>query len=454
MAIQSQNPATEEIIKIFEELTDSQIEAKLVLAEKAFSMWKDSTFAERKAKTLKLAEIMKNECTRLASITTLETVKLLKSSENEINKCAWGLQYYAENAEKQLAPEIVKTDASESYICFEPLGTILAVMPWNFPFWQVIRPLATNLMAGNTMILKHASNVPQVALEIEKLCLRAGFPEGAFQTLLVSSSKIENLISDSRIKGVTITGSDFAGSQVGALAGKYIKPSVLELGGSDPLIVYPDVDLATVVENATSSRTLNSGQVCNAAKRFLVHADIYDPFVSALKVKFESLKVGDPLDPTTDIGPISSMSALNELESQIETARTQGATVITGGIDKDRKGFYCKPTIITDITTEMSLYFEETFGPIASVYKFTTDEEMLKISNATQFGLGASIWTRDIEHAKSLISKIEAGTVFINKTVSSNPALPFGGIKRSGYGRELSQFGIREFVNVKSVYIL
>lgn len=453
MPIQSQNPATGEIVKTFSELTDSEIETKLSLADKTFQTWKLTSFAERKTLILKLATLYKDQASELAKLPTLEMGKIIRESEAEVKKCAWAMEYYAENAEKFLTPEIIKTDASESYISFEPLGTILAVMPWNFPYWQVIRALSALLMAGNTLILKHASNVPQVALKIEELCLEAGIPEGVFQTLLISSDKVELLINDPRIKGVTLTGSETAGSLVAAAAGRNIKPAVIELGGSDPFIVYPDVDLDSVVSNATISRLQNNGQVCNAAKRFIVHSAIYDQFVSVLKVKFENIVIGDPSDSKTDLGPLVNQAAFTELSRQLEAAKKLGAKMVTGGPDLERNGWYFRPTILTNITTDMPIYFEETFGPIAAIYKFDTDEEMLKIANATNFGLGASIWTNDLAKAKSLISQLEAGSVFVNKMVATTPYLPFGGVKHSGIGRELSEYGIKEFMNIKTVYV-
>lgn len=454
MAIQSVNPATGKVEKNFDELTEKEIQDKLELGHKTYLEWRKTTFIERKEKMLKMAELYKANSEDLGRLATIEMGKTVKQAIAEVEKCAWAMEYYAEYAENQLSPQIIKTDNKESFVRFDPIGIILAVMPWNFPFWQVVRAIAPNLMAGNAMVLKHASNVPQVALALEEMTIKAGFPKGLFQTLLIGSSKVATIIDDPRIVGATLTGSEYAGGQVGSRAGLNIKPSVLELGGSDPFIVYPDCNLEYTIEKAVVGRIQNNGQSCIAAKRFIVHEDIYDDFIKQLKEKYEALKVGNPLEETTDLGPVVNQQGLDELQELIQDAVEKGATLVTGGVNTEMaEGFYCNPTIVSNITPQMRLYLEETFGPVASIYKFKTDEAAINLANVTEFGLGSSVWTKDTEKAKELAKNIEAGCVFINEIVRSNPHLPFGGIKKSGYGRELSEFGIREFVNIKTIVV-
>jgi succinate-semialdehyde dehydrogenase/glutarate-semialdehyde dehydrogenase len=453
MAIQSTNPTTGEVIKSFEEISDTELEAKLAKAQQAYLVWKESDLSEREEKMARMAKIYRERAEELGKLASLEMGKTAAQGKGEVEKCAWLMEYYVENARKFLQPQMIETEAQKSYVRFDSLGVILAVMPWNFPYWQAVRGFVPNLMVGNTVVLKHASNVPQVALMLEQLVLEAGFPEGALTTLLIGSGKVESVINDSRVRGATLTGSEFAGSQVAAAAGRNIKPTVLELGGSDPFIVYPDVDIDEVVAQAVVGRTQNNGQSCVASKRFIVHKDIHDEFKQKFKAGLEKLVVGDPMNPETQMGPVVNQAALDELARLIDTAVAAGAELVTGGVEKEKPGFFCKPTLLANIPKTAPIYLEETFGPVASLYSFATDEEMLEIANATEFGLGASIWTRDIAKAEELAANVEAGSVFINRFVASNPALPFGGIKKSGYGRELSEYGLKEFVNIKTVFV-
>lgn len=453
MAIISKNPYTEEVIREYKELDQKEIEAKLQKAQTAFEKWRKLSIKERTKKILDLAKVLKDNKRKYGEIITKETGKAITGSIAEIEKSALNCEYVAENAEKFLSPEIIKTEAKESYISYEPLGIILEVMPWNFPFWQALRFSVPTIATGNVCILKHASNVPGSALAIEEAFIEAGFPEGIFQTFLVSASKIESILEDKRIKGVTLTGSEGAGSSVASIAGREIKKSVLELGGSDAFIVLEDADLELAVNSCTTARLNNAGQVCNSPKRALVHEKVYDKFIELLKNKFESMIVGDPMDEKTQMGTLSMESILTQLEAQIKDCVDKGGKVITGGERIGTKGYLYKPTIITGITKEMSAYAEEIFGPVSSVFKFSTIEEAIELANDTDFGLGASIWTQDINLAKSLIPELQAGAVFINKAVSSDPRLTIGGIKKSGYGRELSEIGMKEFVNIKSIWI-
>ena len=453
MPIQTLNPATEEVIKTFEELTDNQIEEKLIKAQKAFENWRQTSFEQRAEKLKKVAEILRVDAKAIGEIMTLEMGKPIKQAMAESEKCAWVCDYYADHAEKFLAPEKISTDASESYVQFDPLGIVLAVMPWNFPFWQVLRFAAPTLMAGNVGVLKHASNVPQCAEKIEEIFTQAGFPPGVFQNFLISSGKVESLIRDPRVKAVTLTGSEYAGSQVAKVAGEEIKKTVMELGGSDPFIILEDADVAMACAVATTARNINNGQSCIAAKRFIVVESVAEEFKKMFVEKFESLKIGDPLDEQTDIGPVVSKQSLEELEKQIKESVEQGAKILTGGKRVGDKGYFLQPTILTDITKDNPIYEQEVFGPVALVITVKDEAEAIKVANDTSFGLGASVWTSDINKAKKIIPQIDAGAVFINGMVKSDPRLPFGGEKRSGYGRELSHYGIKEFVNVKTVWV-
>lgn len=451
--IQTINPATGEKISEFQTLTDAEIMEKVSVGQSVFESWKNSSLEERKDLMLKLSEVLEKNKLLYSKAITQEMGKPLKSAIAEIEKCALVCRYYAEETKNILNSEVVNTEASESYVSFEPLGIVLAVMPWNYPFWQVFRFLAPALMAGNVGLLKHASNVPQCANYIEEATLEAGFPKGAFQNLIMSSSKVEMLIDDDRIKATTLTGSEYAGSQVAMHSGRNIKKTVLELGGSDPFIVLGDAEIDLACEIATKARLQNAGQSCIAAKRFIIHESVYDSFMAKFKAHFEAQVVGDPMDENTTVGPVSSQKALEELDEMVQASAKLGATIITGGKSLGEKGAFYAPTILADVTEKMPAYREEFFGPVAIVIKVKNDLEAVKVANATPFGLGSSLWTKDMEKAKRLIPQIEAGAVFVNSMVKSDPRLPFGGVKKSGFGRELSHYGMREFLNIKTVVI-
>ncbi|NES06789.1 MAG: NAD-dependent succinate-semialdehyde dehydrogenase [Okeania sp. SIO2F4] len=454
MAITTINPATGEILKTFEPITDAQIEAKLELAEKTFRQYRQISMTQRGEWLLAAAEILEKNADKFGKIMSLEMGKTLSGAIAEAKKCASVCRYYAEKAAEFLADVPAKTDASKSFVRYQPIGPVLAVMPWNFPFWQVFRFAAPALMAGNVGLLKHASNVPQCALAIEEIFKEAGFPEGAFQTLLIGSDKVAGIMADDRVKAGTLTGSEPAGASLAATAGKYLKKTVLELGGSDPFIVLESANLEEAVSTAVTARMLNSGQSCIAAKRFILAEAIADEFQQRLVEKFESLKVGDPMLPDTNIGPLATPSILQELNVQVQASVEKGAKVLTGGhLLSDLPGSFYPPTILAEIPIDAPAYQEEFFGPVALVFRVANIDEAIELANNTPFGLGASAWTTDTVEADRLISELEAGAVFINGLVKSDPRLPFGGIKRSGYGRELSKEGILEFVNIKTVWV-
>ena len=402
---------------------------------------------------LRAAEILENEKQKFGKIMTTEMGKPLKAAIGEAEKCAWVCRYYAENARHHLADKMVETNARKSYVHFEPLGPVLAIMPWNFPFWQVFRFAAPALMAGNTGLLKHASNVPQCALAIEEIFARAGFPNGAFQTLLVGSDAVEGILNDRRVTSATLTGSEPAGRSVASIAGKQIKKTVLELGGSDPFVVMPSANLDEAVSTAVKARTINNGQSCIAAKRFIIDAKVYDEFERRFVEQMRALRIGDPMEETTDIGPLATPQIANDLDEQVRKAVASGARVLTGGNKIDRPGNFFEPTVLVDIDINAPVSCEEIFGPVAMLFRASGIDEAIQIANATSFGLGASAWTNDAAEQARFIDELEAGAVFINGMVASDPRLPFGGIKNSGYGRELAEFGIREFVNIKTVWI-
>jgi len=454
MAIATINPATGETLKTFEPLKDAEIAAKLDLANQAFEQYRKTSFAQRSLWLQKAAEILEQEKADFAKVMTLEMGKPYKAAIAEVEKCAAVCRYYAEHAADFLADVAVKTDASHSFVRYQPLGVILAVMPWNFPFWQVFRFAAPALMAGNVGLLKHASNVPQSALAIAEIIQRAGFPEGVFQTLLIGAAKVADIISDDRVKAATLTGSEPAGASLAATAGKHIKKTVLELGGSDPFIVLASADVEAAAATATTARMLNNGQSCIAAKRFIIEEAIADQFEKLLLDKFLALKVGDPMQPETDLGPLATPDILQDLDQQVQVAKNSGGKVLTGGYPiSDSPGNFYPPTIITDIPPDAPIAQEEFFGPVALLFRVPDIDAAIKLANATPFGLGASAWTTNDQERTRLIAEIEAGAVFINGLVKSDPRLPFGGIKRSGYGRELSIQGIQEFVNVKTVWV-
>ena len=454
MAIQSKNPATGEVVKTFDEITDAALETKLALADSAFRKWRTTTFAERAVLVKKLGQYLRDYADEFSALQTLEMGKTKKSGNPGIEKCAKLCDYYAENTEKILAHENLSTEASESYVQFDPLGPVFAVMPWNFPFWQVYRFAVPAVMAGNVGLLKHASNVPQCAELIEKSFREVGFPEGVFQNLLLGSARVEKVIRDPRVVAVTLTGSEKAGSDVARIAGEELKKVVLELGGSDPFIVFADADIARAAKTAALARLQgNVGQSCISAKRFIIEESILDIFTKAVKEEFEKLVVGDPSQDATDVGPLSGENILNDVSGQVQASVAKGAVVVTGGSRLGDKGCFYLPTVLTNVQKGMPAYDEEIFGPVLAVISFKDEEDAIRIANDTQYGLGSTIFTTDMARAKRIIPRIEAGNVFVNSMVTSDPRTPLGGIKKSGSGRELSSYGIKEFVNIKNVSI-
>ena len=453
MALQSINPATEDVLETFEEFSSDQLDQALERGAQAFGEWRRVSFDERRRLMRGAASHLREKKARLAALITAEMGKPIVEGEAEIEKCAWNCDFYADNAERFLQPQSVASNAAESYVAFEPLGPVLAIMPWNFPFWQVFRFAAPALMAGNVGLLKHASNVSQCALAIEKTFRSAGFPEGVFQTLLASGQQTEALIDDPRIRAITLTGSDITGSKVGAASGRALKKSVLELGGSDPFIVLADADVAAAAETGVRARNQNTGQSCIAAKRFIVVESVADEFEQRFIDGVANLKVGDPMQRETQIGPLARGDLRDGLEDQVRRSADEGAHLALGGHRMEGRGYFYAPTVLTRVTPEMAAAREETFGPVAAMMRVKDAHEAIAIANNTPFGLGANLWTRDIDRARSLAREVQAGSVFINGMVASDPRLPFGGIKRSGYGRELSEFGIREFVNMQTVWI-
>lgn len=453
MPIATINPATGETLKTFEALDSQQLEQKLQRASETFRSFRNTSFAERSASMFRAAGILESEKEDFARVMTLEMGKPIKGAIGEVEKSAWVCRYYADNAEQHLGDQLVQTDATRSFVQFQPLGPVLAVMPWNFPFWQVFRFAAPALMAGNVGLLKHASNVPQCALAIEDIFRRAGFPDGAFQTLLIGPDAVKGVIEDRRVVAVTLTGSEGAGRSVASVAGNEIKPTVLELGGSDPFIVMPSADLQEAVKIAVRSRTINNGQSCIAAKRFIVATEVYDQFERDFVAQMKSLRVGDPMDQATEIGPLATEQILKEVDEQVKTSVAAGAVVLTGGRRLDRPGNFYEPTVVANIPKSSPAYSEEVFGPVAMLFRVNNIDEAIALANDTTFGLGSAAWTNDVAEVSRFIDEIETGCVFINAMVASDPRLPFGGVKNSGYGRELAEFGIREFVNIKTVWI-
>ncbi|MGL6282840.1 MAG: NAD-dependent succinate-semialdehyde dehydrogenase [Microcoleaceae cyanobacterium] len=447
------NPATGEKLQTFTAISDQVIEEKLALAMETFQTYRRTSFAQRKTWMFQVADILEARATELGKMITLEMGKTLKSAIAEVEKCALVCRFYGEKAEEFLADLPGELDSGKAFVRYQPLGPILAVMPWNFPFWQVFRFAAPALMAGNVGLLKHASNVPQCALAIEQIFLEGGFPAGAFQTLLVGADRVAQIISDKRVMAATLTGSEPAGASLASLAGKYLKKTVLELGGSDPFIVLPSADLDLAATTAVAARLMNSGQSCVAAKRFILFEAIADDFLNRLLAKFSVLKVGDPMLPDTDVGPLATPAILHDLDQQVQACLNQGAKALIGGKPLDRPGNFYPPTILADLPPGCPAYQEEFFGPVALIFRVNTLDEAIALANSTDFGLGASAWTNEPPEKERLVEEIEAGAVFINALVKSDPRLPFGGIKRSGYGRELSFQGMYEFVNQKTVWI-
>ena len=456
MAIATINPATGQTVREFASTSDAEIDQALDRAVACFGDYRRTTFAQRAQWLRATADLLEAEADDVAAMMTEEMGKTLSAAKAETLKCAKGFRYFAEHGEAMLADEPADAEAvgaSRAYMRYQPLGVILAVMPWNFPLWQAVRFIAPALMAGNVGVLKHASNVPQSALYIEDVLRRAGFPDGCFQTLLIGSSAVEAILRDPRIAAATLTGSEPAGRAVAAIAGDEVKHTVLELGGSDPFIVMPSADTAGAAETAVTARVQNNGQSCIAAKRFIIHTDVYDEFVDAFVAGFRALVVGDPTDEATDVGPLATEQGRDDLEELVDGAVADGATVLIGGHRLDRPGWFYEPTVITGITKDMQLYSAEAFGPVASVYRVDDIDAAIDIANDTTFGLGGNAWTTDAAEQDRFIDEIESGQVFINGMTISFPELGFGGIKRSGYGRELTAHGIREFCNVKTVWI-
>jgi succinate-semialdehyde dehydrogenase / glutarate-semialdehyde dehydrogenase len=453
MAIASTNPATGEKLKEFPAFGSNEIETRLKRAERAFGRHRQESFAKRAELMMATASLLEQEKDKLARTITLEMGKLFRAAQDEIAKCARACRFYAENAERFLEDEVAQTDAARSYVRYQPLGPVLAIMPWNFPFWQVFRFAAPALMAGNVGLLKHAANVPQCALAIENVLCRAGFEEGVFQTLLIEAEQVEKLIVDPRVKAVTLTGSEKAGSEVGSTAARHIKKSVLELGGSDAFIVMPSADFEGAASAGVKARTINSGQSCIAAKRLLIADKIYDQFLGQFVERMRALKIGDPMDEATELGPLATEQILQGVHEQVQKSIAAGAKLLTGGNRIHGAGFFYEPTVLVDVPKESPAYREEVFGPVASIFRVRDADEAAEIANDTTFGLAASAWTNDPAEQELFTSELETGMVFINAMVASDPRLPFGGVKRSGFGRELGATGIREFVNTKTIWI-
>ncbi len=453
MALASINPTTGETLKEFPAFNDNEIEKRLKRAERAFAQYRRHPFANRGQLLMAVASLLEQDKDSLARTMTLEMGKLFRAAEDEIAKCARVCRFYAENGERFLEDEAAQTGAARSYVRYEALGPVLAIMPWNFPFWQVFRFAAPALMAGNVGLLKHAANVPQCALAIEEVFCRAGFDEGIFQVLLIEAEQVEKIIVDPRVKAVTLTGSEKAGSAVASTAARHIKKSVLELGGSDPFIVMPSADFESALGTAIKARTINSGQSCIAAKRFLVADNIYDEFLQRFVEGMRTLKIGDPFDETTEIGPLATEQILQGVHEQVQKSVAAGAKLLTGGNRIHGPGFFYEPTVLVHLPIDSPAYREEVFGPVASFFRVRDAAEAVEIANATSFGLGASAWTNDRTEQELFASELETGMVFVNAMVASDPRLPFGGVKRSGFGRELGAAGIREFVNTKTIWI-
>ena len=451
MSIATINPATGERVRGFTALSRAEIEQRLDRAQGAAHIWRRTSLQERTAAVKRIGDLLLERQERYAALMTLEMGKPIVAARDEIAKCADGCHYFAANAARFLAPEIVEMKGDTARIEFHPIGVVLAVMPWNFPFWQVVRFAAPALCAGNAGLLKHASNVPQCALALEEVTRDAGVPDGVFQTLLVGSDAVDGLIADHRIAAVTLTGSNAAGEAVGTRAGRSIKKTVLELGGSDPFIVMPSADVDAAAKTAVKARAINNGQSCIAAKRFIVADGVYDAFLASFVDGVRALKVGDPMRDDTQIGPLATRAIRDELHSQVERSVASGARVLTGGKPVNGRGWFYEPTVIVDAPPDSPVLREETFGPVAAVIRARDATDAIRIANDSRFGLGSAVWTRDAAEARLFATEIEAGTVVVNGMMASDSRLPFGGVKQSGYGRELSAYGLREFVNIKTI---
>ncbi len=451
--MQSINPATGEILASYSELSQSEIDVRMAQAQEAFQSWKETPLSFRQEKLYNLAQILRAKKNELALMATREMGKPITQSLAEVEKCAWMVDYYREEADHILAPQQVKTDASMSLVRLDPLGVVLAVMPWNFPYWQVLRFAVPTILAGNVGVLKHASNVQGCAQEIERIFLQAGFPMGVFQNFAITSSQVAGIVQDVRVRAVTLTGSENAGRQVAKIAGEALKKTVLELGGSDPFIVLESADVVEAVRVAAESRLQNCGQSCISAKRFIVVKNHVDQFLAGMTAAFAAKKIGPPEDPQTELGPLVNEESRKEIQKQVNQAVAQGATLATGGVSLSGVGSFFAPTILTNITRDMDIYHQEVFGPVAQIIVVADEMEAVRVANDVSFGLGCSLWSNDQAQIERIIPQIQAGSVFVNGLVKSDPRLPFGGIKNSGYGRELSSFGLREFVNVKTVWI-
>ncbi len=451
--MKSINPVSGEVIRDYREHAAEEVEHIISDVHTAWLIWRETSFETRSGLMKNAAGLLLRKKEEFAQLMTMEMGKLFNESLAEIEKCAWVCDFYADQAAEMLRDEIIPTDASRSFVAFQPMGTILAVMPWNFPFWQVIRFAAPALMAGNAAVLKHASNVPGCAMAIEELFRDAGFPVNLFRTLMIPSVSVEAVIANPLIAAVTLTGSESAGSQVAALAGKHLKKTVLELGGADPFIVLEDADVDAAASAAVKARMINQGQSCIAAKRFIVVKPVALQFETALKTLFEALRMGDPLEPATQVGPLARPDLADEIEHQVNTSIAAGARLVTGGRRPSLPGCYFEPTILADVGPGMPVYSQETFGPVVSLITARDEEDAIFIANDSLFGLGGCVWTRDLKRGERIARKIESGAMFVNGMTKSDPRLPFGGIKKSGYGRELAGYGIKEFVNIKTIWI-
>jgi succinate-semialdehyde dehydrogenase/glutarate-semialdehyde dehydrogenase len=453
MKLESINPTTGELIETIDEISDADLEAALQRAQQTYRAYRNTSLAQRAGWLQKAAQILDSESDQFGRMMTREMGKTYKAAVAEAQKCALGCRYFAENGARFLADEVIQTDADKSYVRHLPLGPILAVMPWNFPFWQVVRFAAPALMAGNVGMLKHASNVSRCALALQEIFQRAGFPAGAFQTLLLNSKRVAGVIADDRVKAVTLTGSDVAGSKVAEQAGKHIKKTVMELGGADPFIVLPSADLGAAVKTAIAARNINNGQSCIAAKRFIVHAKVYAEFERRMVEGLARLKVGDPMQEDTDVGPLATPQILETVAQQVDASIKAGARLLIGGKRLNRPGNFYQVSALGQIPQDAPAFREEVFGPVASLFQVRDVGEAIELANASDYGLGSSVWTNDEQERRRCIDELEAGSTFINAMVVSDPRLPFGGVKRSGYGRELAHHGIHEFVNVKTVSV-